>query len=62
MALDDYDKKILQSTVSPMRSGEIAEIAGISKPTVLQHLKRLEELELIRKIGSGARTRYEIVK
>ncbi len=60
--LDDSDKQILQSAVSPMKSSEIAELVGMSKPTVLQHLKKLEELELIKKIGSGARTRYEIVK
>ena len=62
MILDDYDKQILQSAVSPLKSSEIAELTGISKPTVLQHLKKLEQLELIRKIGSGAQTKYEVVR
>lgn len=62
MVLDDYDKQILQSAVTPMKSSEISELTGLSKPTVLQHLKKLKELDLIKKTGSGAQTRYEIVR
>lgn len=62
MVLDDYDKQILQSAVSPLKSSEISELTGLSKPTVLQHLKKLKELDLIKKTGSGAQTKYEIVR
>jgi len=62
MVLDDYDKQILQSAVSPMKSSEISELTGLSKPTVLQHLKKLIELDLIKKTGSGAQTKYEIFR
>lgn len=62
MILDDYDKKILQSAVSPLKSSEIAELTGISKPTALQHIKKLEQLKLIRRIGSGSQTKYEVVR
>jgi hypothetical protein len=42
-----YDEQILRSTVSSMKSSEISWLTGLSKPTVLQHLKKLKELDLI---------------
>jgi predicted transcriptional regulator len=57
-----YDKQILQPAVSPMKSSEISWLTGLSKPTVLQHLKKLKELDLIKKTGSGAQTKYEIFR
>jgi DNA-binding Lrp family transcriptional regulator len=55
MILDDYDKQILQSATFPLKSSEISELTGLSKPIVLQHLKKLIELELIKKTGYWAR-------
>ncbi|HDS63999.1 MAG TPA: ArsR family transcriptional regulator [Methanofollis liminatans] len=60
--IDAADRKILNATHTPMKSGEIAETVGLSKPTVLRRLKILEGLGLIMKEGSGAHVRYLAVR
>jgi hypothetical protein len=40
MVLDDYNKQILQSAVSLLKSSEISELTGLLRPTVLQHYKK----------------------
>ena len=59
--LDEIDKNILKILSTPKRSGEIAKELGISKPTVLSHLKKLEGLRLIRKEGRSPHIRYRTV-
>ncbi|MEA1999578.1 MAG: ATP-binding protein [Euryarchaeota archaeon] len=58
--IDDVDAKILELVIDPMKSSNIASSIGVSKPTVIRRLKKLEQLRLIRKMGGGAHTRYTI--
>ena len=58
--LDDVDRKILELLVIPRRSGEISEAIDLSKPAVVERLKKLESLGLIRKTGKGAHVKYFI--
>ena len=58
--MDDVDARILKLVIDPMKSSNIASHIGVSKPTVIRRLKKLEQLKLIRKIGKGAHTRYAI--
>ncbi len=58
--MDDVDARILKLVINPMKSSNIASHIGVSKPTVIRRLKKLEQLRLIRKIGEGAHTRYII--
>ncbi len=58
--MDDVDARILKLVIDPMKSSNIASHIGVSKPTVIRRLKKLEQLRLIRKIGEGAHTRYII--
>jgi len=60
--LDNVDRKILQLLVIPRRSGEISEAIGLSKPAVVERLKKLESLGLIRKTGRGAHVKYVVRK
>ena len=55
---DEIDKKILEILSSPKSSSEIGEIVGLSKPSVVSRLKKLESLGLVKKVGSGNKTRY----
>lgn len=56
----DVDRKILELLVIPRRSGEIPEAIDLSKPAVVERLKKLESLGLIRKTGKGAHVKYFI--
>ncbi len=58
--LDETDKKILEILTSPMRSSEISSYINMTKPTTLNHLKKLEQLGLVQRIGEGPQTRYKI--
>jgi len=59
--LDEIDRSILKILSTPKRSGEIAKELGISKPSVLSRLKKLEGLRLIRKEGKSPHIRYRTV-
>ncbi|ASJ03359.1 transcriptional regulator [Thermococcus profundus] len=56
--LDELDRKILSALETPRRSGELAEELGISKPTLLKRLKKLEGWGLVRSEGRGSQRRY----
>lgn len=60
--LDDIDKQILRiiGDLEEASSSEICQRVGLSKPSVVKRLKRLETLGLVRKLGRGARTRYKL--
>ncbi|WP_297091929.1 RNA-binding domain-containing protein [Thermococcus sp.] len=58
--LDEIDRKIIEFLSIPRRSGEIAEYVGISKPSVLNRLKKLESLGIVRPVGSGSQRRYAL--
>ena len=58
--LVEIDRKLLDILTHPMRSSEIAESLGKSKPTVLDHLRKLEEIGLVIKEGRGPHTRYRV--
>jgi len=47
--LDETDRSILKVLSVPRKSGEIATELGLSKPTVLSRLKKLEGLGLVKK-------------
>jgi ATP-dependent DNA helicase RecG len=47
--LDETDRSILKALSVPRKSGEIARELGLSKPTVLSRLKKLEGLGLVKK-------------
>lgn len=59
--LDEVDRKILEFLTIPRRSGEIAEYVGLSKPSVLKRLEKLEGLGLVRATGRGSHRRYTLV-
>lgn len=50
--------KILDALSIPRTSSELAQIVGVSKPTVIQRLKYLMELGIVRSSGKGPRTIY----
>lgn len=58
--LDEVDKSILKILSTPKKSGELAKELGVSKPTVLSHLKKLEGLGLVKKEGRGPQVKYRI--
>ncbi len=58
--LEEIDKRILKILNTPKKSSEIAKELGISKPTAISHLKKLESLGLIKKEGKGAHIKYRI--
>ncbi len=59
--IDETDEKILALLITPKKSSEIAKEIGLSKPTIIERLKRLEKLKLIKKEGKGPRIRYRVV-
>lgn len=59
--LDELDRNILKILIMPKKSGEIARELGISKPTVLSHLKKLEGLGLVKKEGKSPHIKYKVV-
>ncbi len=60
VGLGEMDRKLLDMLNHPMRSSEIAYALGKSKPTVLAHLRKLEEIGLVTKEGRGPHTRYRV--
>ncbi len=58
--MDGVDERILKLVIDPMKSSNIASSIGVSKPTVIRRLKKLEQLGLVRKLGEGAHRRYII--
>ncbi len=58
--LDEIDRKIIEFLSIPRRSGEIAEYVGLSKPSVLRRLKKLESLGLVMSVGNGSQRRYSL--
>ncbi len=58
--LDEVDKKILDALIGPKSSSEIARIVGLSKPAVINRLNRLIDAKLVKRIGSGAKTKYRL--
>jgi DNA-binding transcriptional ArsR family regulator len=46
--------------VGPMAVGELAEKLPISRPAVSQHLKLLEQAELVTHVKSGTRNLYRV--
>lgn len=59
--LDEMDRSILRILSTPKKSGEIAGELGVSKPTVITRLKKLESLGLVRREGRGPQVRYKTV-
>ncbi len=60
LVMDDRDREIVKNLNKPMRSSEIAQLLGVSKPTAIRRLKKLEELNLVEREGKGAHTCYVI--
>ena len=58
--LDEVDKKILDALIVPKSSSEIARIVGLSKSAVINRLNRLIDAKLVKRIGSGAKTKYRL--
>ncbi|UUX93286.1 RNA-binding domain-containing protein [Methanoplanus endosymbiosus] len=61
-AIDETDNRILKHLNVPLQSNDLAVRLGISKNTVLRRIKKLRDLGLIEKKGSGAQTHYVIRK
>ena len=59
--IDEIDKKILELLSTPKSSSDIGKIVSLSKPSVVNRLKKLENLGLIKKIGSGNKTKYVVL-
>jgi DNA-binding MarR family transcriptional regulator len=58
--LDGVDENILKVLSTSKKSSEIAKEIGVSKPTVVAHLKKLEGLGLVKKEGGRPQTKYRI--
>jgi ATP-dependent DNA helicase RecG len=58
--LDENDKALLNLLQKSTKSSDLASAMDVSKPTVIRKLKRLEDLGLIIKEGSGPRIKYRI--
>jgi ATP-dependent DNA helicase RecG len=58
--LDQLDTKILGLLNEELRSGDLSKRTGSTKPTIIAHLKKLEQLGLIEKKGAGPQTKYRI--
>jgi len=57
--LDEIERKILVIVSgSPLSSSEIAQRLGLSRVSALKRMKRLEDMNLIKKTGKGKNTRY----
>jgi DNA-binding transcriptional ArsR family regulator len=61
-ALGDPTRRALfeRLAVRPMPVGELAAGSGVSRPAVSQHLKVLEEAQLVTKSAEGTRRIYRI--
>lgn len=58
--LDQLDTKILGLLNEELKSGDLSKRTGSTKPTIIAHLKKLEQLGLIEKKGAGPQTKYRI--
>jgi ATP-dependent DNA helicase RecG len=58
--INEIDQKILDILVEPLKSSELSKFIGKTKPTIIQHLKKLEQLGLIKKIGTGPQIKYKL--
>jgi len=56
--LDHVDMEILKILTEPKKSGEISEVIGLSKPSVLFHVKKMMRFGFIKKVGEGPQTKY----
>ena len=56
--LDDLDSKILNALTEALKSGEISKKVNSTKPTVIRHLKKLEQLGLVKQMGKGPQVKY----
>ena len=56
--VDDIDRNILGVLSEPKKSGEIADMAGVSKQSVVKHMKNLISLGLVKEAGAGPQKRY----
>jgi len=61
-AIDDTDNKILKLLNMPLKSSDLASRLEISKNTVLRRVRKLKNLGLVEKKGSGSHTYYTIKK
>jgi ATP-dependent DNA helicase RecG len=61
-AIDETDSQILALLNMPLKSSELALRLGFSKNKVLKQIKKLENLGLVEKKGSGSHTHYTIKK
>ncbi|KAF1075088.1 RNA-binding domain-containing protein [Methanogenium sp. MK-MG] len=61
-AIDETDNQILNLLNIPLKSSELALRLGFSKNKVLKRIKKLENLGLVEKKGSGSHTHYTIKK
>ena len=59
--IDTTDREILEAIHEPLKSSEIADAVGLSKPTIVRRLKNLEGLRLVVREGTGAHVRYRAV-
>lgn len=59
-ALDDFVLLATLSTIGSTGSKEYAERLEIDRRTAARHLARFEEFGLVRKVGAGSATRYEV--
>jgi len=58
--LNETDLRILKILIEPMKSSEISKNIGTTKPTTIHHLKKMEQLGLIKKVGTGPQTKYKL--
>jgi ATP-dependent DNA helicase RecG len=56
--LDPVDLRILKILTEPKKSGEISEAIGLSKPSVLLHVRKMMRFGFVKKIGKGPQTKY----
>ncbi len=60
--IGEEERKILDLLVTPKSSNELSRMLGLSKPTVVAKLKKLEAYGLVRRFGRGPKTRYAVSK
>ena len=60
--LDPIDKEIFRALreKQELSSGELAEIIGKTKPTIIKHLKKLIKLGIVEEKGRGPAKRYRL--
>lgn len=58
--LDETDRRIVEILFEPKSSGELAKSLGVSKPTILSRVDKLEALGLVKQVGNGPATKYVV--